>query len=395
MARTGFTGFETGLPAAESMADGINWAGTVIGTTITCDSSIARTGTYSLKVVPTSGATCYCDLGVGIAGWARVYMRVTSRPATTARGVWGFAANLHVMLNPDGTLELKNGAASIGTSKTALTDTSRWYMVEVRVSGGTSVPVLRIDGSEEVIGSPSSWLMSSMFGNNDTVADTYTVYFDDFCIDDAGFPGPGYSVLLRPTSLNAAGGWVEGDGAGTAGMAAAVATRPPPGLASASETSATNIESPTNSATDNCDMNMTSYTAAGIPAQDEIVAVRAFVRHGEDIATSTKAGAIQLISNPAGSEESGWNFGADGGAHGSDATSASLWVNKVGTIIQSLALLRTIARGTEPVLRVGKRTATTRVVCVDFMGIYVDVTPAPAAAMPQVPVRFLYLRKNK
>lgn len=369
MARNGMCGFETGALVAEG--------GVVTGAGVTIESSTVRTGSYSMKVVAGSGVNNSIDLDssglgpLGGAGQVGFYILVAARPATTARVIFGaiVAGVMNLRLNADGTLTLFQNTTSIGSSTVALTDTTRWYQIIVTTRAVTSSPLLIVDGNTEVSGTIAGVTSDAVFGAADTVADTYTAYYDDLVSDGlTALSGQWRVTLLIPTSLNAANGWVEGDGAGTANMAAAVATRPPPGLASANETNATNIESATNSASDNCDMNMTTYAAAGLYAGDVVNAVRGLVRHGEDIATNTKAGAVTIVSNPAQSGEDAFNFGDDAGAHGAEVGN---WKTKRATI----QLTPSVTLTTAPVLRVGKRTATTRVVCVDFMGIYVDYTP--------------------
>lgn len=367
-------GFETGTLQTE-------YQSTVTGAA-TIESSVVRTGAYSLKVAPASGAAGNWDPAIGFAaGNFRFYARVTVLPASTRTFVGNTSAGqLNLRITSTGALELRDNTTVLGTSTLTLSNTDLWYHIEMEATGANAT--LYVDGSSEATGASTS-LCGLRFGATDTVAATYTAYFDDIAnyASDTGKTHPGRVVLLKPTSVNAAGGWVEGDGAGTAGMAAAVATTPPPGLASASETSATNIESPTNSATDNCDMNMTTYAAAGVGPYDTINGVRGFVRHGEDIATATKNGALFHVSNPAdpGGEVT-FVFGGDIGAHGSDAGGGAGWSTTFYSTIQTGAITLTTA----PVLRVGKRTATTRVVCVDFMGIYVDFTPGMSPSRPKV-----------
>jgi hypothetical protein len=374
------TGFETGSLSAEPRST-FSVAPAVVGAaTIESGAGNVRTGTYSLKVAPASGAAGYWDQATGSfqsQGFLRVYVKVTVLPAT-ARNFIGsrVSAETALNLNPDGSLELFNNAVSAGSSSTLLTDTARWYRVELKVDNAGNTQELLIDGVSQVTDTYTNPAVRMRYGATDTVAATYTAYFDDISFDGAAYPGAGSVVLLRATSLNAAGGWVEGDGAGTAGMAGAVSTRPPAGVASASETSATNIESPTNSATDNCDMNMTTYTAAGVASGDTINALLAFVRHGEDIATSTKTGALKIVSNPDSGTETTFTYGDDVGAHGAEVGN---WRTTGGVTESTIVSSPSVTLGTSPVMRVGKRTATTRVVCVDFMGIYVDYTPASAA----------------
>jgi hypothetical protein len=140
---------------------------------------------------------------------------------------------------------------------------------------------------------------------------------------------------------------------------------PPVGLAAASATNASQIENPTSSATDNCDFNMQSYLVAGVPAGSTIYGVRSIVAHGEEIATGTKAGSVQILSNPAQGAESAFNYGNDAGAEGTYPTT---WAVAADVEVSGSG----VALGTQPVVRIGKRTATTRVVSVCFVGLYID-----------------------
>lgn len=367
------TGFETG--AITSEPGYVTHAGSVA-----IESSIVRTGGYSLKLTPASGATGYVSYSApgGAAYSGRFYLRVTTLPGT-ARQIYGGngAGVLNLVLNPSGTIAYRSATTTIGTSSTALTDTSRWYRIDFRGDSAASVNVLWIDGTAEVTGNAANANVGIAFGDRDnTTAATYTAYVDDAVWAGAADApiGAGGSIVLLPSSISAAGGWVEGDGAGTAGIVGAISTKPPPGVASASETSATNMESATNSATDNIDLTMQSYTTGGIGASDTVNAVTAIVRHGEDIATGTKGGSVQITSNPAEGAETSFNYGGDGGAH---AGEVGVWVTGQSTLTAAPSL--TFAN--QPVVRIGKRTATTRVVCVDFVGIYVDYTPAAAPAV--------------
>jgi len=370
MAKGGIAGFET-----NDISTGLL---EIPGTGCTFDTTIVRTGTYSGKVVPTSGVSCRFQLAfmVGTAGVAflRFYIRVTARPATTARLIHGqiSASSTSLRLNPDGTVAYYQNTTLIGTSTIALTDTTRWYMLEIRTLDGTSVTVLQIDGVPQVTGSPSSWTLSSQLGADDTVADTYTAYFDDVAWDTAAFPGPGKAVLLRPISDNArAALWTGGVG-GTTNLFDAVNNNPP--IGTATETDLTQIEHAGGAAgtTDAYDANMTSYTTAGMGASDTVNSISFFIVHGEDSGTGTKLLNFSLVSNPTqASSLANFTAGGDVGALG---TYGSNWTMRVNGIISSPS----VTLGTSPVMRVVRPETAARVASVCFMGMYVDYTPHPA-----------------
>jgi hypothetical protein len=327
---------------------------------------------YSLKhVVPSGSGGTSTLLESTLRSYGRFAVYFASFP-TTRRVFYGSNLTGNILsINPDGTL-YHGGLAVSGT--TALS-TGRWYVIGWRMVTGTSVACLTIDGATEITGSPGAISgAQTRVGCNDTVAAGFTVYYADLRIDDSAIPsGLGKVPLLLPTSDNARNGWTGGVG-GTTNLFQAVDNTPPVGTDT--ETDTTQIESATNSATDDCDFNMTTYSAAGIGASDTINAVQALCVHGEDITTGTKAGALKIVSNPAQSVEDTFNYGNDAGALGVYPT---LWTVTQGTT-QDAPTISSLS--TAPVLRIGKRTATTRVVSCCFMGMYVDYTPGATTKAP-------------
>src|SRR3990172_2116563 len=148
MSRTYMTGFETGALSAE-ITQGL---GSIVGS-VAIDTSIVRSGTYSLKLSPASGAEGYFD-GTGTGSGPtchRFYLRVTTRPAALTRAIFAEPNNptgTGLRLTAAGNIELRNANATVGTSSTALTDTSRWYRIEF-FSSPTDLR-LYIDGTQEV-----------------------------------------------------------------------------------------------------------------------------------------------------------------------------------------------------------------------------------------------------
>jgi hypothetical protein len=382
MARTAFWGFESNDTATSSTYGYIELKQ---GTGCSFDTSIVRTGTYSGKVALTSGATGFFSL-LTPPGYARFYVRITGRPATTARILFGSSAgaNINLRLNPNGTIAFYTGSTLVGTSTAALTDISRWYMIEVRQTNGSSVTVLQIDGVAEVTGSPSAWGLSGACGSTDTVADTYTAYFDDVSLDGAAFPGPGKVVLLKPTADSAGGtGWRLGTNSALGGNGfGSVDNTPPVGVADlAAGSDPKQIRNATANANDSFDATMTTYTAAGIASGDTINAVDPFVLTAAPVSTSAKAGTVGVVSNPAIANI----------ALSADGVSGAFWQGNAGGTYNTgwklshgtLTLAPSVTLGTAPVMRITQVTSSTRIAMVCFMGMYVDYTPAVAAA--QIP----------
>lgn len=384
MARVRVCGFETGDLRTES-------PGATSGS-VAIESSIVRTGGKSAKVTPASGA----------AGWVlpmqnisingnnqskgyRVCVRVTSLPSAT-RVFWGNSVSgvsrVRVRLKSTGALEILDGAGTLlGTSTTTLTDTARWYVVETLVSAslasGPYLWSLRIDGSEEVSAASTSDInsvgMTFQLGSDDTVAATYTAYFDDLASDDAGYPGDGRVVHLLPTSDNTRTNWTAGAG-GTTSLFDAVNNVPPAGLASASETNTSNIESASSTGTATYIANTATYQSAGIRPWDKILAAGPIIRHGEDIATGTKTGSFQA-TNPTVSAQT-FTFGNDAGAHAGEI--ASTWLTEL-----KLTDSPSVTYTTVPTVQVTKTDTGTRTACVDYMAMQVEYLPGHSPYMLQ------------
>lgn len=363
MTRISFFGFETGAFLSE-------WGtSSGAGTNISFDTSTVRTGTYALKVAAASGASGAISPQVAQGHRRRVYLRVTARPASTPRQVMGSG----LRLRSDGKIEVYNSSLILhGTSTTALTDTTKWYRIEYdSLPAANGDPVLRIDGVDEVLQSGGATFFSLSFGTNDTVADTYTAYFDDYASDDTDWPGDGAVSLLVPISDSSRVDWTGGGG-GTTNLWEAVNNIPPVGVADTG-TDASQIRDATNGATDDYVANLTTYTNAGIGAGDTINAVQAFAVVAAPVTTSAKTGSLQT-TNPAEAEV---NFGSfySGVNAGTFPTG---WVRRGHTITQTPS----VTLGNSPTLELGQRVSSTRIAMCCFMGIYVDYTPAVVTGNP-------------
>lgn len=381
MARLWVCGWETGVLAAEPYSTLPNTP-TVTGVAA-IESTIVRTGSFSLKVAPASGAAGSFDMlpstTWGATAYGRAYIRITSLPSL-ARLLWGGT----IRLDAAGTLSVMNGVSVVGTSTTALTDTSRWYCVEYGNIGGTCE--LRIDQKTEVTGATAVNFTGGFFGTSDTVAATYTAYFDDVIRDNADFPGPGAVVLLKPTADSAGGtGWTLGTGTALGGNGfTAVDNTPPTGVADlAVGSDPKQIRNATSNANTNYDATMQTYSAAGVSGV--VTTVWPVVMTAAPVTTSAKQGTVGVVSNPAITNVA-LGTGGTSGAFWSGVAAGTFptgWKTSVGTLTASPSVTPTTA----PVMRITQVTSSTRIAIVCFMGIYVDYTPA---VIEQVPYRSPY-----
>lgn len=394
MGRLRTVGFEAVL--GSSLIDGVTTGAT------TKDTVTFRSGLSSVKCDSAAGATALAGIQASPPGatnpsevYVRAYFNITNLPGSTVP-IFQFTPNatssqVDIRLEAGGGLELFNiaGGNQIGSTSAPL-NTGQWYRVEVHIKMDGATPAnrtveLRLDGVSVASGPHTSAftnIASVNIGWATNPGASKVLNVDDFAWNDAtgatqnSWPGEGKVALLKPISDNAKGGWTGGAG-GTTNLWDAVDNLPPVGVAVASETNTSQIKNLVSSTTDNYDANMTDYTTAGITATDTIVLVQAFCDTGEGIATGTKAGALQIVSNPVQAVEDSFNYGNDAGAAGTWSTN---WFVTNGTA--QVGDIAAANRSTSPVLRVGKRTATTREVNVDLMGIYVEyVQGLPVSAL--------------
>ena len=368
MAMTACTSYELQIATGTTQSDGVF---SLTGTA-SLSTNQARTGTRSARVNPASGASGAATHSIA-SGFGGFGLYIATMPSV-ARSIVGFATSnaVSIRLNTNGTLSVMTGGSAgtlIGTSATALT-TGVWYWISLRRSDGSSVPLLQINGVTEVTGTLSGmgsqgWLL----GCNETEASAIDLYFDDLIVDDAAHVPPSKVATLLPISDNSRTNWTAGAGA-TTNLFDAVDNNPAGGVASASETNTTNIESASNTGTANYVANLATYASAGINAADTVRGVTLFCRNGEDIATGTKTGTFELTGNPVVGTTA-FTFGNDNGAHA--AENGGAWVTSTASSSSP-----SVTVGSSPTMRVTKTDTTTRVACVDLMGINVAWTPVDA-----------------
>jgi hypothetical protein len=359
MAVAAFCGFE----GQALKVDGVNVS--FIGTAA-YDTGTVRTGAASMRANPASGAGGYFSNLAGAVAYMHFAVRFASLPSVNRVFTSGVAAGMiHAEITSTGTISVYLNTTLIGTSSTALS-TNTWYWIGLRQVTGTSVDFLQIDGVSAVTGTATVTLSDPSVGFVGTEASAVDAYFDDVIFDDAGLLAPSKVDTALPISDNTRTNVTAGAG-GTTNLWDAVNNTPPAGVASASETNTSNIEYPA-SLTESYIANLETYTTLGIGASDTVLAVRSIVRHGEDIATGTKnLQNVGALTNPTVGGSS-VTAGSDGGAHGAEI---GLWVSTFGTLTTSPS----VTLGTSPTIRTS-RISEARVACIDFMGMLVAWTPA-------------------
>lgn len=354
--------------------------------------SPVRSGTYALQATASSPGfsnnTKILFFRSRIAGGtfrafsrsSRVFIRIdvlpTGAPALILFNALSTTAiQASVTLNTNGTLTLKDdNGANAATSTLALTADSLWHLLEFDCgwNAGSGMRI-RVDGAEWISSSSGTCAARESIalglwpqGGNGWG----TLYFDDLLVDDdtfatTGFPGASHVVCLMPTAGNNANSWTGGAG-GTGNISVGVDNIPPTGDATPAD--ADQIKNAASGGNLDYTATMQAYTAK-IPIGSTVNAIMAICNDAEEVGTNTKAGGIWCASNPAqGAAGNTFDYGDDVGAFG---TFPSNWSTHCGPV----AVAPSVTLTTAPTVSVRKTTSTTRVVDVDFMGLYVDYSP--------------------
>lgn len=397
MARLAHAGAEIDVSSANNNPDATNG---IFGS-CTRDTGTFRSGLASYKCDSGAGnAAAYTSFAPTVAASSTVYLRgyinFTNLPGSTVPvvlyGSLAAAPAASLRVTSAGVVQLFNDVTGtqIGSDGPTLS-TGTWYRFELGITlDGSKIATAaegRVDGTVVASGAvaQASSQQACDFGWRSAPGANKVLYVDDVAINDSTgsanntWCGSGKVVLCKPVSDSQDGAWRGGAGGTGIDLSAAVDNTPPVGVVSGSATDTSQIESATASQTSANEYraNLTTYTNAGIGASDTINAIIPWNNNGEDIATNTKTGSFGLQANPAqagGGGETTFTYGGDAGAIGSYPTN---WLWTQGTITENPS----VTLSSNPVLAVRKTDAGTRVASVDFMGLYVEYTPAVAGVV--------------
>lgn len=398
MARLGFGGYEARHAAAEPLLL------TRVTNSDNIDTGVTHGGGAAARMRSNAGAVGfvrhrpYMTAVSGVTYFARVFFRVSVLPDASkiilsANRAASTAVWTGLTLWPDGTVRQSANSPAPSSSDTLVGTivTGTWYCLElsVRANGTTWVWQGRLDGVPSASTSSASiantdvefaWGLNatglSLGWSSTTAAD---VYFDDWIVnDDTGasnnsWPGIIEQVaLLLPTADSAvSSNWTLGNGTAVSANAYdSVNNTPPTGKASGSAGAGDQIKNAVNDVTSpnaDADFTMQTYTAAGLASGDTVAAVQAVCAAGPGTSASQNVG-IAGVSNPAITEAVGATENSAVGTFGS---------NWLGIATAPLRPGSEPAHGTAPVVRVGRRSATTNALHVAFVGLYVAYNPAP------------------
>lgn len=386
MARLYTLGFEVQSSLLQAEDPGCVFAGGATTTTTNPRSGLAACSFSSVTNgnVDIGGASPISGATTGRSYFARMYWRASAatpsvRSSILAPFVSGGTWHA-VCWETDGTLSLydKGAAGALGTkigSSSVALSANTYYRIELewRVeAAGTGVAGLYLDGSL-IARSTSATVGNAAFtelnlGSANLATSTWTGLLDDVALnDDTGadqntLPGPGKIVLLKPISDNARTGFTGGAG-GTTSLFDAVNNYPPIGAATPG-TNLTQIGSATNNATDSYSANVTTYTTAGVGASDVVTVATAIGRVGNSTTTTRNLG-LQSTSNPAIGES----------LQATGATAAAAETTGWTTVRTVNVYNPVVAKGTSPVIRIRKATASTNNAMADMMGLVIEYRP--------------------
>jgi hypothetical protein len=225
MARVNYTGFDTG-DTIEAMAS----SNCVFDTTNRLNSS-----GYSLKLQPASGGQAYYSLTViGADGtqanattldsYMKFHVYVTSRPSTTTEiaSFWTSGSSSPqcvLVMTSTGHLAVLDTSSTPVISAVGPVALNTWTRIEMHYSndGDTNGAVeLKLDGTSQGTASGMNgtagvdeWVIGRRYSSTATA---YTIYFEDFVVDDAAYPGDTRIVLLTPNANGSNTGWIASAG---------------------------------------------------------------------------------------------------------------------------------------------------------------------------------------
>lgn len=408
MARLIMSGMEIGSSAARGVATQVGPYAIDGGTVNTnldgaMETTIIRPGggQYSLKMISAGAAAAITKFDT-VAVWniantyfasMAFYFDVIPTAATTDIFAWSTNSGTNkvaiLKITSGGKLRITDGtSAQIGADSGVTIATGTWYIFQskIKTAAGAADDTIEariIDtqsySCETFVSSAVATLATitpqgGSYGilTNPTAA--VNMYIDDFIVNDStgttnnDYPNPHEVIIaLRPKSDNARTGWTAGAGA-TTNLWDAVNNAPPIGVVAATDTS--QIKDSVSSATDNYDANTETYFDKGIGLYDVITAITAGANFGGGGAIMT--GGISVVSNPAVTEVTDTTTNLIVGTWPSNWTGC--WPVCIPVNFPSVTLT------TAPVLRFGKRNASSTPLYADTGAIYVSVIKWPGTS---------------
>lgn len=362
------------------------------GTTLTFDTGTKRTGGRSYKFDSSASANLDFTFS-GVSG--RDYFAVGHFRLPAATGlpsadcdILGFLTTGtqiagQAYLTSTGKIRLvNNSGVQVGSDSAATITTDTWYRLEMKCQTNTGANddqlEVRLDGvvvattttaPSAVTTAPGHFYFG--WGQNDP-GTSEVIFWDDLGLNDN--QGSVNNTWLGDTKVytsfavsdNARTNWVDGAG-GTTGLFGSVDNVPPTGVATASSGATNQVENAVSAAGASYDANMQDYTTLGIGAGDTIQCIIPVVEIGSSSTTGTDTITHSVVSNPA-------IAGTAGSCDIVAGTYPASWNRSQGVITEN----PTVVKGTQPVMRITKDIATTRINSCSLMALVVAVSPGVA-----------------
>jgi hypothetical protein len=383
-----------GAELGQAQADGLT-----VSNAPTIDTAVKRSGVASFKATATN--TYHQRAFAGVLArtyFIRAYYRIPSAPTGLHRPFQvgqssGTAILALEMVNGTNVLRLLNGLGTTLATGTKVLSANTWYRIEISLNmaaAGNSAFELRIDGVTDISGSftlnnaaPGQLRFGCTSGNIGGLA---AIYHDDVAInDDQGadqnsWPGVGavYALLgaADPGTGTATANWTKPGGA-TTNRHTSVGK---PLVYQADSTLVADAEkfvrNPTNAASE-FEIDMTDYTAGGVPSGETIRLIQPVAGTGSTSATDT-TGSIECLSNPVIASKALTTF--DNGIASSTPTT---WPRADGDVVYN----PTVTRDTRPRVRLS-RAAANRIVMCNMVALVVETGPSVQYGATSLAVTF-------
>lgn len=218
----------------ESNSTTANMELTTCAGTNSVQSTTKRSGTYALQINLPTAATGTCNhTWAGTAADDNVYVRFYLYYNSSPSGLPSALANIleihtatavraSIRMNSNGTLELWNATAQVGSDSSALT-ADAWNRIELHYDStpavaGTDVLDARIEGTSFASSTAQSLGTVGRFRWGINTSVTANVFFDDIALNNStgSWPGPGHIIHLKPNAVGDNAGWTIGGSAAAA-----------------------------------------------------------------------------------------------------------------------------------------------------------------------------------
>ncbi len=224
MTKLNFYGAETG-----DATELLNTAGTFDA----AYTGAVRSGTYSFRSNPTTTGTGGANIAIpGATGvqaafsvanlFSTFYFRYATKPAANDELIYrhsdAAASQWEIRLNSAGNLALYQDTTNYATGTTVLS-ANTWYRIDYNTNNTANTQEVKIDGAAADMSaarSMSNNLIQVAIGKlQNRNGNTVDFIYDDWCLDDAAYPGAGVALMGHPIGAGSASAWTLGTGGKT------------------------------------------------------------------------------------------------------------------------------------------------------------------------------------